>query len=160
MSKRFSRRSFVFGSAGAATAAVLARLSSTVGGQEFAPSTAMRHQSSHSDAVAGTVGSVDHVRNGFHPADILKDFNYGDRILKENGQTVREYEIVAYDREIELVPGLFYPAWTYNGRIPGPTLRCTAGDRLRVHFTNGGSHPHTIHFHGIHRAAMDGVPLS
>ena len=28
---------------------------------------------------------------------------------------------------------------------------------LRVKFTNAGSHPHTIHFHGIHPAKMDGV---
>ena len=27
-----------------------------------------------------------------------------------------------------------------------------------IHFTNAGAHPHTIHFHGIHRAAMDGTP--
>ena len=26
-----------------------------------------------------------------------------------------------------------------------------------MEFTNAGSHPHTIHFHGIHSAAMDGV---
>jgi FtsP/CotA-like multicopper oxidase with cupredoxin domain len=35
-------------------------------------------------------------------------------------------------------------------------LRCTEGDRIRVHFTNEGEHPHTIHFHGIHPADMDG----
>jgi FtsP/CotA-like multicopper oxidase with cupredoxin domain len=29
-----------------------------------------------------------------------------------------------------------------------------------VNFTNASSHPHTIHFHGIHSAAMDGVPVS
>jgi FtsP/CotA-like multicopper oxidase with cupredoxin domain len=29
---------------------------------------------------------------------------------------------------------------------------------VRVEFTNGGAHPHTIHFHGLHPAQMDGVP--
>ena len=29
--------------------------------------------------------------------------------------------------------------------------------RIRVTFVNGSSHPHSIHFHGIHSAAMDGV---
>jgi FtsP/CotA-like multicopper oxidase with cupredoxin domain len=28
---------------------------------------------------------------------------------------------------------------------------------LRVHFTNAGTHPHTMHFHGIHSAFQDGV---
>jgi FtsP/CotA-like multicopper oxidase with cupredoxin domain len=32
------------------------------------------------------------------------------------------------------------------------------GDRIRIKFVNAGTHPHTIHFHGIHPASMDGVP--
>jgi FtsP/CotA-like multicopper oxidase with cupredoxin domain len=59
--------------------------------------------------------------------------------------------------QIEIAPGVFYPAWTYNGTVPGPVLRATEGDLLRVRFANAGSHPHTIHFHGIHPPAMDGV---
>lgn len=27
----------------------------------------------------------------------------------------------------------------------------------RIHFLNAGTHPHTIHYHGIHSAYMDGV---
>jgi FtsP/CotA-like multicopper oxidase with cupredoxin domain len=42
--------------------------------------------------------------------------------------------------------------------VPGPSLRCIEGDRVRVKLVNAGSHPHTIHFHGIHSARMDGVP--
>jgi FtsP/CotA-like multicopper oxidase with cupredoxin domain len=70
---------------------------------------------------------------------------------------VREYELVAVDQEIEVAQGITYPAWTYNGTAPGPVIRATEDDLLRVKFTNGGSHPHTIHFHGIHPAKMDGV---
>jgi FtsP/CotA-like multicopper oxidase with cupredoxin domain len=51
-----------------------------------------------------------------------------------------------------------FKAWTYNGRVPGPTIRCREGDELQIHFVNAGSHPHTIHFHGIHRDVVDGVP--
>jgi FtsP/CotA-like multicopper oxidase with cupredoxin domain len=70
---------------------------------------------------------------------------------------VREYELVAFDREIEVARGVTFPAWTYNGTVPGPVIRATEDDLLRVKFRNGGSHPHTIHFHGIHPARMDGV---
>jgi manganese oxidase len=70
---------------------------------------------------------------------------------------VREYEVVAVDKTIEIAPGVFFNAWTYNGSVPGPVIRATEGDLLRVNFVNGGSHPHTIHFHGIHPADMDGV---
>ena len=94
---------------------------------------------------------------GFDPMAFLKHFDYGKESKLPNGQTLREYELVAMDKEIEVAPGIFFPAWTYNGQVPGPTLRCTEGDRLRVNFVNAGSHPHTIHFHGIHPANMDGV---
>lgn len=95
--------------------------------------------------------------DGFDPDAFLFDFDYGDVSRDEAGRTVREYEIVAVDREIEVAPGVWFPAWTYNGRVPGPTLRCTEGDLLRIRFSNAGSHPHTIHFHGTHPPAMDGV---
>jgi FtsP/CotA-like multicopper oxidase with cupredoxin domain len=70
---------------------------------------------------------------------------------------VREYTLTAIDREVEVAPGVHYAAWTYDGTVPGPVIRATEGDTLRVHFLNGGSHPHTIHFHGIHPTGMDGV---
>ena len=70
---------------------------------------------------------------------------------------VREYMLTAIDRRIEVADGVFFEAWTYNGTVPGPVIRATEDDLLRVKFVNGGSHPHTIHFHGIHPANMDGV---
>jgi FtsP/CotA-like multicopper oxidase with cupredoxin domain len=101
----------------------------------------------------GAVGRVDPKANGFDPHEILRDFDEG---VVRNG--VREWEIVAKDVEIEVAPGVKYAAWTYNGRVPGPTLRAREGERVRVRFVNGSEHPHTIHFHGIHRDVMDGVP--
>ncbi len=70
---------------------------------------------------------------------------------------VREYMLVAKDEDIEVAQGVTFPAWTYNGTVPGPIIRATEGDILRVNFANAGSHPHTIHFHGIHPSNMDGV---
>jgi len=50
-------------------------------------------------------------------------------------------------------------AWTYNGVVPGPELRVTAGDTLRVALTNELPEPTTIHWHGMPVPfAMDGVP--
>jgi FtsP/CotA-like multicopper oxidase with cupredoxin domain len=70
---------------------------------------------------------------------------------------VQEYDLFAVDRRIEVAQGVFFDAWTYDGSVPGPIIRATEDDLLRVNLTNGGSHPHTIHFHGIHPANMDGV---
>ena len=105
----------------------------------------------------GTVGRVDHAANGFDPSEILRDFDEG-KLRRVAGRTVREFELVGEDKEIEVAPGVKYPAWTYNGRVPGPTLRAREGERVRVRFVNGSSHPHTIHFHGIHRDLSDGIP--
>jgi FtsP/CotA-like multicopper oxidase with cupredoxin domain len=112
----------------------------------------------HFDAMPMARGEVDHQRNGFNPSDILTDFDYGKVSTLANGQTLREYTINAINKPVEIVPGIEFPAWVYNGRIPGPTLRCTEGDRLRIRFGNGSSHPHSMHFHGVHPAEMDGVP--
>ena len=103
-------------------------------------------------------GTVDSAANGFDPSEVLRDFDYGETSRLSDGRVLREWTIVAQDKDIEVAPGVIYPAWTYNGRIPGPTLRCTEGDRLRVRFINGSQHPHTIHFHGVHPDFMDGMP--
>ena len=78
------------------------------------------------------------------------------RPLPHRPGRVRDYTLVATDKEIEIAPGVFFPAWTYNVTVPGPVIRATEDD-LRVRFINSGSHPHTIHFHGIHPTNMDGV---
>ena len=109
--------------------------------------------STHHDMMA-----VGELRPGsFDPTAFLTQFDLGRVSRLANGQTLREYDLVAEDREIEVAPGVFYPAWTYNGQVPGPTLRCTEGDRVRVRFENRGSHAHSVHFHGIHAANMDGA---
>ena len=101
----------------------------------------------------GAMGRVDPRVNGFDPQELLRDFDEG-RVVGG----VREWELVAEEKEIEVAPGVKYAAWAYNGRVPGPTLRAREGERLSVRFTNGSRHPHTIHFHGIHTARHDGVP--
>jgi FtsP/CotA-like multicopper oxidase with cupredoxin domain len=113
--------------------------------------------SMHSGFAQGST-RVDPKTNGFDPTVIMRDFDWGKARRLAGGRTLREWELVAYDKEIEIVPGVKFSAWTFNGRVPGPTLRCREADQLRIHFVNAGSHPHTIHFHGIHRDVMDGAP--
>jgi FtsP/CotA-like multicopper oxidase with cupredoxin domain len=114
------------------------------------------HQAAHGAMI--TVGDVDYTRNGFDPSAILTDWERGIVSTLPDGRTLRTFEITGEDKEIEIAPGIMFPAWTYNGRVPGPTLRATEGERLRIIFRNHGSHPHSMHFHGIHSARMDGVP--
>lgn len=87
----------------------------------------------------------------------LTAFDYGKVSKAADGRTVREYEITVYEMEVEISQGIKFPGWTFNGTIPGPTLRCTEGDIIKVKMTNGTTHPHSIHFHGIHPTLMDGL---
>jgi len=117
----------------------------------------------HTGAVVKTSGDVlDPVYQvsevEFDPDKYLREFNYGRVSTLDNGQTLREFTIIAEDDRVqEISPGIFYNVWTFNGTVPGPTLRATEGDLLKINFINNGSKEHTMHFHGIHPAEMDGV---
>jgi len=50
-------------------------------------------------------------------------------------------------------------AWTYNGTVPGPMIRVTEGEKVRIILKNELPEPTTIHWHGIAVPnAMDGIP--
>jgi FtsP/CotA-like multicopper oxidase with cupredoxin domain len=149
LSRRDALRAGALGTVGLAAGA--GGLSRPALGQ--APAVQDTTRGSHHDMM--TVGQL--APGSFDPAAFLTHFDGGNVSRLPSGQVLREYELVAEDREIEVAPGVFYPAWTYNGQVPGPTIRCTEGDRLRIRFSNKGSHAHSIHFHGIHPANMDGA---
>ncbi|MBI3003350.1 MAG: multicopper oxidase domain-containing protein [candidate division NC10 bacterium] len=164
-----SRRGFLFG-AGAGSLGVLGgRLleraeevpaALAAGAAEAAAGPAHATQYGPSHEAHGTVGRAANpwpAGKGMDPAKFLTTFDTGAVTRLPNGRVQREYRITALDAEIQVAPGVWFPAWTYNGTVPGPTLRCTVGDALKIHFFNEASHPHTIHFHGIHPANMDGV---
>jgi manganese oxidase len=94
--------------------------------------------------------------NKFNPMSILRDFDYGT-VKHENGRVVREYEVSAKSSVLQLNSAISYVSWNLNGRVPGPTLRATQGDLVRVIFHNEDGTSHSLHFHGVHPEAMDGV---
>ncbi len=115
----------------------------------------------------GNFGAVGEYDGGFDAHEFLRTFNTGDsgqddldqRVYEEDGRTVREYEIAAVDTTVEIAPGVEFPAWAYENQVPGPTLRATEGDLIRVEFTNGSRHAHTIHPHLKNLdPRMDGIP--
>lgn len=156
-----TRRSWIRLAGFGTAAAGLLRSATVKGAQNTTHAPAMEH-AAHT---MGPMGTADLSR--FNPSDFLRASNFSNlppadrsRHYKEtarpDGTILREYEIVAVDREIEIAPGVFFPAWTFNGQVPGPTIRARQGDRVRINFLNQGSHPHTMHFHGWHPPAMDG----
>lgn len=107
------------------------------------------------DPIDQVVDSQDSVVD---PDKYLREFSYGRVSTLPNGTTLREFTLVASDQLVkEVSPGVSYNVWTFNGTVPGPTIRATEGDIVRINFINNGSMPHSLHFHGIHPAEMDGV---
>ena len=157
----FTRRSwFQVAGLGSVAGVLAARLR----GADTAHSHSPASQASHTH-VMGPVGKAS--TEAFNPSVYLRSWNFSHlpeperaRFYREtkqpNGTLLREYDIFAVDRDIEIAPGVFFPAWTFNGQVPGPTIRVTEGDRIRINFVNQGAHPHTIHFHGWHHPSMDG----
>jgi len=159
--KQLSRRDFLkLGALGAIGAGGTTAAIRTAGKNQTRASKLPMQGIEQGDGFPPGAGDVDHVKNGFNPGDILTDFDYGKISTLPDGRTLREYEIIVINKNIEIMPGIEFPAWTYDGRIPGPTLRCTEGDLIRIKLTNGSNHPHSMHFHGIHPGMMDGVPGS
>jgi FtsP/CotA-like multicopper oxidase with cupredoxin domain len=159
---QFSRRNFL--KTGAAGAAAL------IGGALLNPGSLLGNiasAESHDTHKSKDLGSHG-MQHGYDPGtektegfmmakQALSNFDYGKVSKSADGRTVREYEMTALEKEIEIMKGIKFPGWTYNGTIPGPTIRCTEGDIVRVKFINATSHPHSIHFHGIHPTNMDGL---
>lgn len=116
----------------------------------------------------GNFGAVGEYNDtDFDPHEFLYQFNTGrgeqenvpQDVYEENGRTVREFTFQAVDTTVTIAPGIEFPAWAYNGQVPGPTIRAVEGDLIRVKFENLGRHAHTIHPHVRNlNPEMDGIP--
>ena len=97
------------------------------------------------------------------PVEYLTHFNCGHVSKDESGRTVRQFTLIV--EENQKIPvsyeGHILDAWTFNGTIPGPTIRVTEGDnvRIRVINSNENSNPHSLHTHSVHYAKNDGVSM-
>ncbi len=92
----------------------------------------------------------------FDPSTNLRRFERG-QVKQENGRRIREFSLEARSTTVPLGETILFKAWTIDGAIPAPTLRARQGERIRVIFRNQDSTSHSLHFHGVHPAAMDGV---
>lgn len=72
---------------------------------------------------------------------------------------VKVFELTAQRVMWNILDDVQTVAYTFNGAIPGPQIRVTQGDRVRVIVKNELPEPTTVHWHGINVPnSMDGVP--
>ena len=73
---------------------------------------------------------------------------------------VKVFELTASKIQWEVLPGQMTEAWAYNGQVPGPQIRVTEGDRVRIVLDNQLPESTSIHFHGLEVPNdQDGVPF-
>lgn len=86
--------------------------------------------------------------------------NIGGQLLvytQENG--VKIFNLTTSAVKWPILEGVYVTAYTYNGTVPGPMIRVTEGDQVRIIVKNELDDPTTIHWHGVEVPnAMDGVP--
>ena len=91
---------------------------------------------------------------------IGKDTKFWSNPLKfKMDGAVKVFEVTAQEIDWEVAQGQVIKAMAYNGHVPGPEIRITEGDKVRVVLTNEMEQSTSIHFHGVILPnAMDGVP--
>ena len=61
--------------------------------------------------------------------------------------TLRHIRIEIRHAKVTIAGGVSYDAWTFDGRVPGPTLRATVGDTIDFTLVNRAPMPHSMDFH-------------
>lgn len=75
----------------------------------------------------------------------------------EDGMKV--FELTAQPVIWNILDDVSVTAWTYNGTVPGPMIRVTEGDQVRIIIRNELPEATAVHWHGMEVPnAMDGVP--
>jgi FtsP/CotA-like multicopper oxidase with cupredoxin domain len=79
------------------------------------------------------------------------------KFREENG--VKVFKLTVKAVEWPILDSTTVTAFTYNGTVPGPMIRVTEGDQVRIIVKNELPDATTIHWHGVEVPnAMDGVP--
>jgi FtsP/CotA-like multicopper oxidase with cupredoxin domain len=74
----------------------------------------------------------------------------GDRPLPPRLETgVKAFDLTIAPTRWNILPDRPVDAYAVNGQVPGPRLRVTQGDRIRVTVHNRLSEPTSIHWHGM-----------
>ena len=82
------------------------------------------------------------------------------KTVTENGETIKVFKMTVRDIGFEIFPEKPMMGWGFNGQIPGPTIRVTEGDKIRIIIKNDSTGEHTLHVHGQKKPViMDGVPF-
>ena len=122
------------------------------------------NKTSNANANLGNLNSQSTVSRDKLISDFTKGYVGGTIPLEDATGDVKEFVLEVHDIETEIAPGVIVPQWAFGfpgeeASVPGPEIRVTEGDLVRITLRNTHTEPHTIHPHGIVSVAqqMDGV---
>ena len=77
--------------------------------------------------------------------------------LENSGRTVHEFNLEGYSVELPIMGGKTYNAMTFNGMVPGPTLRVTQGDvvKMTLHIPDWEVTGHGNDMHAFARQSVE-----
>jgi manganese oxidase len=164
-----TRRTFV--KRGAVLAAALPALAGALACEDKKPAAAAAppadrsHGHTAAPAAAPTAAQKADEMDRMHEAGIkafpAKTEGQGNQVMTPvMAGGVKVFELTAEEIMWEVSPGQKMKAWTYNRQLPGPQIRVTEGERVRVILHNKLAESTAIHFHGLEVPNdQDGVPF-
>ncbi|HLH31023.1 MAG TPA: multicopper oxidase domain-containing protein [Terriglobia bacterium] len=66
-----------------------------------------------------------------------------------SGPREKTFNIDVIEQNVDLGMGTSFAAWTYNGRIPAPTLEACEGDQVTINLNNKGTTAHGLDTHAL-----------
>jgi nitrite reductase (NO-forming) len=66
-----------------------------------------------------------------------------------NGPSEKTFNIDVIENTVDLGLNTTFAAWTYNGRIPAPTLEACEGDKVTINVNNKGTTAHGLDTHAM-----------
>ncbi len=168
LSDRISRRLFIKGASLGVGIPVVGGLLAACSGT--APSAAQEPTAmpANMDMTAAPSGGMTADEMDAHHEAGIKAFLAGKETTTKGNQPlkpkmdgdVKAFELTSSVIQWEYMKGQKVEAWAYNEQIPGPELRVTEGDKVRVIIKNQLPESTAVHFHGVMLANnMDGVPF-
>lgn len=98
---------------------------------------------------------IDDIKNTMQNA--LKDMTRVQQMA--SGEQVKEFHLQVKESQWEVSPGCFVNMYTYNNMTPGPTIKVSEGDQVRLIVHNGLKTTSSLYIQGMqlpHR--VDGLP--
>jgi len=128
-----------------ARCALLSILTSSACSSSSTPRSPAQSDSAKHQAPTASPANMSHgeapVGTGAEPAPVNPDAP-----PRATSRVVR-VRFVIRDTIIQVSKSVAYRAWTFEGKVPGPTVRVTQGDSVDFTLVNSASMPHSMDFH-------------